>query len=180
VSTPSDLQKLQFDYAWKWFAYHADQRIRMFNFMLVALGFLSAAVVGAIGNKMASGATATLCFVAGTISLIFLALDTRNRELVRLGEEVLTYLEKTVLFPGDQRYLSRKNRDIPFGIYLAQHEEDAERRRRFLCSGQKNDPIKDFIYDATRAKHRIYLRATCILFSGMFFWAGFWVLLRPQ
>jgi hypothetical protein len=35
---PSELQKLQFDFAWKWFAYHADQRVKMFNFMLIVFG----------------------------------------------------------------------------------------------------------------------------------------------
>jgi hypothetical protein len=36
----SDLVKLQFDYAWKWFSFHADQRVKMFNFMLVVFGIL--------------------------------------------------------------------------------------------------------------------------------------------
>lgn len=32
--TPTDLEKMRFDYAWKWFNYHADQRMKMFNFIL--------------------------------------------------------------------------------------------------------------------------------------------------
>ena len=35
--------KDQLDYAWKWFAHHAQQRISMFNFFLVGIGILAAA-----------------------------------------------------------------------------------------------------------------------------------------
>jgi Flp pilus assembly protein TadB len=89
-----ELRKLQFDYAWKWFSYHADQRVKMFNFMLVALGIFAAAIVSAITYHMAHRATAILCFVAGILALVFGFLDMRNRNLVLLGEEVLMALER--------------------------------------------------------------------------------------
>lgn len=31
----SDLVKMQFDYAWKWFDFHARQRTTMFNFTII-------------------------------------------------------------------------------------------------------------------------------------------------
>jgi hypothetical protein len=41
---------VQLDYAWKWFSYHADQRMKLFNFMLVVFGVLSTAIIAAISN----------------------------------------------------------------------------------------------------------------------------------
>src|SRR5690348_4185358 len=94
-----ELPKLQFDYAWKWFSYHADQRVKMFNFMLIVLGIFASAIVSAVGNKeLPIGFAAVLCFVAAALALIFPLLDRRNRDLVWLGEELLTHLEKTVIF----------------------------------------------------------------------------------
>src|SRR5260370_32108868 len=112
----SDLQKLQFDYAWKWFAYHADQRVKMFNFMLIVLGIFATAIVSAIANHLQSGFTAVLCFVAASVAFIFSLLDGRNRDLVWLGEEVLIYLEKITVFGGSKRITDRAGKDIQHGI----------------------------------------------------------------
>lgn len=49
---PSELQKLRFDYAWKWFNFHAEQRTKMFNFMLIGLGIFASAIVAAIDKKL--------------------------------------------------------------------------------------------------------------------------------
>src|SRR6516164_9689130 len=88
-----ELHKLQFDYAWKWFSYHADQRVKMFNFMLVALGIFAAGVVNAF-DKTPNIVTAILCFFAAGLAVVFTFLDRRNRDLVWLGEDVLTHLER--------------------------------------------------------------------------------------
>src|SRR5947207_1704183 len=119
-SEPSDLHKLQFDYAWKWFAYHADQRVKMFNFMLIVLGIFATAIVSAIANHLQPGFTAILCFVAAAMALIFSLLDRRNRDLVWLGEEVLTHVEKSILFGQDVRIQDRDGRPIQFGILSRQ------------------------------------------------------------
>jgi hypothetical protein len=91
ASSPQDvsgLHKLQFDYAWKWFNYHADQRVKMFNFMLVVLGIFAAGIVNAF-DKAPNTVTAFLCFFAAGLAVVFTFLDRRNRDLVWLGEDVL-------------------------------------------------------------------------------------------
>src|ERR1700730_14027365 len=94
----SDLHKLQFDYAWKWFSYHADQRVKMFNFMLIVFGIFAAGVVSALDKNLPNVVTSSLCFFAAGLAVIFIFLDRRNRDLVWLGQDVLTHLEPKVIF----------------------------------------------------------------------------------
>jgi ABC-type uncharacterized transport system permease subunit len=51
---PSDLHKMPFDYAWKWFAFHAEQRTKMFNFMLIVLGIFATAIAGTLDKQLPS------------------------------------------------------------------------------------------------------------------------------
>jgi hypothetical protein len=67
ASDPTGLQQLQFDYAWKWFSFHADQRIKMFNYMLVVFGVFIAGIVSALDKKISFGLIGGLCFVAGGV-----------------------------------------------------------------------------------------------------------------
>src|SRR5262245_44298025 len=119
---PSELHKLQFDYAWKWFNFHADQRVKMFNFMLVVFGIFAAAIVGAVGKQQA-GFTAILCFVGAALAAIFVGLDARNHELLEFAEEVLTYLEKNAIFGEGVTIKDRGDKDIRFGILSRQSFE---------------------------------------------------------
>jgi hypothetical protein len=162
---PFEFRKLQFDYAWKWFAFHADQRTKMFNFMLVAFGFFVAAIVGSIG-KLEPWFTATLCFVGAGVAWIFVGLDWRNERLVRLGEEALTHLEKTAIF-GEHRTFTDRSGDpnVPFGILSRQATED---RKYSWYSCHK------------LTRHRVLLRLVARLMCVAFLAAGFWILKHPQ
>jgi hypothetical protein len=77
---PSELDKLRFDYAWKWFSFHAEQRTKMFNFMLVGLGALATVVVTAINDHLVLVARFA-CGLGFVIALVFWRLDGRNRTL---------------------------------------------------------------------------------------------------
>ncbi|HEY1921414.1 MAG TPA: HAD hydrolase-like protein, partial [Tepidisphaeraceae bacterium] len=99
---PTELAKLQFDYAWKWFSFHADQRTKLFNFMLIVFGVISAAVGGALDrdpNKTRPFAAFILCMAGTIVAIAFFQLDYRNRKLVERGEKVLEDLEEMLLFP---------------------------------------------------------------------------------
>jgi hypothetical protein len=78
--TMSDLVKVQFDYAWKWFSFHADQRVEMFNFMLVAFGIFATAVVSSVDKGLPKEVSIALCLLASALALIFVRLDRRNRD----------------------------------------------------------------------------------------------------
>jgi hypothetical protein len=185
--TLSELHKLQFDYAWKWFSYHADQRVKMFNFMLVALGIFAAAIVSAITNHMAHRATAILCFVAGILALVFGFLDMRNRDLVLIGEELLTALERNVIFGEGIAIKDRGGEDIQFGLLLRQSVEDDARsldtwrhwtkrvlEKGWLAWGRR------LLSDARHGRHRVWLRFIAVVMSVLFFGAGGWIWTRPQ
>lgn len=80
------------DYAWRYFALHADQRIRLFQFYVG----LSGAILGlsaAVMSGSASKATLVLPLLLPVLSLIFCAVDERTRQLVRSGEDALKALE---------------------------------------------------------------------------------------
>jgi hypothetical protein len=186
-----ELPKLQFDYAWKWFSYHADQRVKMFNFMLIVLGIFATAIVSAVGNKeLPIGFAAVLCFVAAALALIFPLLDRRNRDLVWLGEELLTHLEKTVIFGEGITIKDRRGRDVRFGILSRQSFEDDVRANnlwsawfrggqdvwRALTSWRVWGERVDY---AWRGRHRVWLPWISILMFALFFAAGIWILKHP-
>jgi hypothetical protein len=105
--TINDLVKIQFDYAWKWFDFHARQRTSMFNFYVIVV----AAVFGAIGALLREGqANATIivifCIFGIATSLIFFGFDRRNIRLLSYGEVTLIWLEKNKFFPtGTEKVL---------------------------------------------------------------------------
>jgi hypothetical protein len=161
---PTDLHKQQFDYAWNWFSFHADQRVKMFNFMLVVFGVFAAGVVNALDKHLPAIALAGLCFFATILAAIFMLLDRRNRDLVWLGEDVLMDLERKAIFGEGRKINGRYDREIDFGILWRQALE--ARRSPSWCRA------------AWLGKHRIWLPFISGMIGVLFFTAGLWILLR--
>jgi len=112
-----DIVRTQFDYAWKWFEYHAKQRISMFNYFLLASGILANAYVCLIKEKyfiLAMG----LAIVGALISFAFVILDFRNAQLVYRGEYVIRRIERNLLFPKGSDGLDEKGCGTSEGILL--------------------------------------------------------------
>jgi hypothetical protein len=90
--TENDRRDLR-EYAWKYFALHADQRLRTFNFYLiivaVVLGGILTFLKDAKVPALASPAGASLCL----LSYIFWGLDRRNRELITHAMAILRTIE---------------------------------------------------------------------------------------
>lgn len=164
ADSPSELHKLQFDYAWKWFCFHADQRIKMFNYMLIVFGIFAAGVVNALDKDLPTGATSILCFIAAVLALIFTLLDRRNRDLVWLGEDVLMHLERKGIFGEDVKIRGRYDTEIDFGILWRQALEEKSANRGKIC-------------DVLRGKHRVWLPLVGYLIAALFFAAGLFILL---
>jgi hypothetical protein len=168
---PSELRKIQFDYAWKWFSFHADQRVKMFNFMLVVFGIFAAGVVNAFDKAaLPRVALAGLCFFGTFLAWAFTLLDRRNRDLVWLGEDVLMELERKAIFGGGEKIKGRYDREIDFGILWRQALEE----RRSPNWG----PICNYLRDAALGKHRVWLPAIGGWIGVLFFAVGLWILLR--
>ena len=80
-----ELLRLKLDYAWRWFALHAKQRVTMFNYFLVASGILANAY-GLLLREELWGVAIGVAGIGSIVGLVSLGLDVRNRQLVKLGE----------------------------------------------------------------------------------------------
>jgi len=115
-------EKNLLDYAWKWFEYHAKQRVSMFNFFLIASGVLAHASVNLICGEYFVPAMG-LAIIGIIISVSFLLLDCRNADLVYMGEDVLRRLEKDSLFPQNFQGLSETGTETCGGILYREYIE---------------------------------------------------------
>jgi|GEM_PF-63341 len=77
-------------YAWKWFEFHADQRLRAFYYYLIIIGALS---WGYLSNENSTGRL--IAFLSAIMSIAFLMLEIRNANLINLGRKELRRLEFT-------------------------------------------------------------------------------------
>jgi len=88
------------DYAWKYFALHADQRLRTFNFYLLIV----AVIVGGLLAYLKDARWPPLAGAGGillaVLSYVFWRLDLRAREFITHAEEVLKKIEEDI--PEDE------------------------------------------------------------------------------
>jgi Mn2+/Fe2+ NRAMP family transporter len=82
------------EYAWKWFEYHAGQRLTAFRFFLVFLGVLIVGFNAGLKDGHIVFAQVVACFGA-FISIAFLMLEIRNEQLVNVGRNALMCLEES-------------------------------------------------------------------------------------
>lgn len=88
---------LKIDYGWRWFSYHAKQRVTMVSFFLLGSGVIANAYALLLEKDQLLPSVGVA--VLGCItSFVFLGLEWRNRQLVRLGEDVLRTVERKSLF----------------------------------------------------------------------------------
>jgi hypothetical protein len=108
-----DQKKWLFDQRFKYgvdlFKFHADQRMKMFQFFLVFVGLFA----GAYATLLTKGyllASTVLGMLASILTVGFLFLEHRNEELVHIAEDVLASLESDALFVGYKRPIRSKRR----------------------------------------------------------------------
>jgi hypothetical protein len=181
-NTSQPLQNLQFDYAWKWFSFHADQRVKMFNFMLIVFGIFATAIVSAVNYHLPAGFITALCIVAGVLGLIFPRLDRRNRDLVWLGEDLLMHLERTVIFGNAGQIEDRNGDPIVFGILSRQASEDRARNERPLIEvfrWSRIPKLRTWVTDAHLGRHRFWLPWVGYMMCAVFFFAAYWIWKHP-
>lgn len=135
VGAIADDKKLQIDYAWKWFVYHADQRIKMFNYMLLTVGIFATAVVGAVTNGFVYAAVVA-CVCAAALLFAFSRLDRRNRDLVRLGEDLLRQMEESALFAGREKFGLKKLETERMALLRRQDDQDDAKGSNAIWGGR--------------------------------------------
>ena len=97
-SKVDDLTKMQFDYAWKSFDFHAKQRTTIFNYFMVIVGILANALVTAYKEGY-QALVYPIALLGAATSVAFIVFDIRNRQLVRQAEDVLEKLEDSQIYP---------------------------------------------------------------------------------
>jgi hypothetical protein len=157
LPNPSELQKVRFDYAWKWFNFHADQRTKMFNFMLIGLGIFASAVVSAIEKKLLLEA-AVLSMAGVVVAVAFRLLDKRNRYLYLVAMDVLIDAEKNVVFGEEVEFDDHKKNPKKFGI-----------ARRIALEEEKEPPGWDGkLKGIEEGRHRYLMPLLSWGFAGLF------------
>ncbi len=100
----SNLSEKQFEYAWNWFEFHANQRVKVFNFFVLTLGLLITVSLTAITDYFSNPEGFKLILIRAlaifgfVFALGFHRLDHRNKALVWYGEDLLRHLERRWMF----------------------------------------------------------------------------------
>jgi hypothetical protein len=81
-------------YAWGYFALHADQRMKLFNFFLILSGLILGAFPALRGMVPGVRAVALLPLLLTLTAFIFWRLEERTRNLVKRAEEALRLLDE--------------------------------------------------------------------------------------
>jgi hypothetical protein len=92
--TPKDTGDPFFDRAWRHFKHHADQRLVTFHFALVVIG-ATAGGVGYLSEKKEYALCVVASLRGAPTSFLFLRLDRRGMDLIKLSEAGIIYYEKT-------------------------------------------------------------------------------------
>jgi hypothetical protein len=100
LGTIDERDKLQFDYAWKWFESHQRQRMIMFYYYCIIVGVLANALVASYKDSFAA-IRVPIGIMGFFTSIAFLFFDIRNRGMARVAEDILEKLENEVIFPPD-------------------------------------------------------------------------------
>lgn len=123
-----ELEKLRFEYAWRFFDFHAKQRITMFNFFVVLVPFLCG---GYFFNLKTDGGLYGQALFSFVIAMLGLALtgtfhlfDLRNRQLYQISQKNLRLIERGYLYrPGVHPLMDAKDRVEFPGIVISEEEK---------------------------------------------------------
>jgi hypothetical protein len=154
---PSDLEKLRFEYAWKWFNFHAEQRTRMFNYLLIGMGIFGTALVAAIDKHLVLEAV-TIGTAAMVVAIVFYLLDRRNRQLYIVAMDVLIHLEQKWIFADDTDFTDHDGKARHFGISGRVAVEDRALAKKSLAP----------LHGALAGQHRLWMPFIVLAFAALF------------
>jgi hypothetical protein len=115
------------EYAWRYFALHADQRLKTFNFFLILATVILGGVLAFLKDASIPWLAAPVGLLLFVLSLVFWRLDRRNRELIWHAENALRQIEAAT--PNDS---------VPAELKLFSHEEATTRKLRATCKPSCN------------------------------------------
>jgi hypothetical protein len=112
--TPDEYKEAR-TYVWGYFALHADQRMKLFNFFLILSGLILGAFPAVRGMAPGTKLPGLLPLLLVLSALTFWRLDERTRHLVKNAEAALRFLDQQwavdPLPDGSPHYLCLVARD---------------------------------------------------------------------
>nr|VFJ44609.1 MAG: hypothetical protein BECKFW1821A_GA0114235_100742 [Candidatus Kentron sp. FW]VFJ54227.1 MAG: hypothetical protein BECKFW1821B_GA0114236_101733 [Candidatus Kentron sp. FW] len=105
-----NLQNELREYAWKYFSFHAEQRLKTFHFFVILSAVLTGAIFTLITETGDTGYVAPLAYLLTIFSFVFWKLDIRNKELIKHGENVLKNLEALLMFVYEEWKINEKSK----------------------------------------------------------------------
>ncbi len=122
---PSDRVDALRDYAWKYFQFHADQRLKTFNFfVLFATVLIGGGLTLLKDETIPRAGIAVGFFLLAFFAFVFWKLDQRNKDLIRHGEAALKHIEQmpyaagapdeiTQIFSSEERATTKHRSTTP-------------------------------------------------------------------
>lgn len=145
------------DYAWKYFALHADQRLKAFQFFIT----LSTAITGALIFMVRLGDPNKWVSILGLLlvilAFVFWKLEQRTKDLIKNGENALKYL--------DSLHSLENVDEQPHPLRLFTRDDH-------LTSHSKKFPIKDGSFSYSNCFNSMFL-VVGSGGAGFFIWALF-------
>ena len=181
-ASPTPLDQMRFDYAWKWFDFHAEQRTKMFNYMLIGMGIFATAFVTAVDKKLELEA-ALLSSVAVIVALVFCFIDHRNRQLYLVAMDVLIDIERNLAFAGrpGNTFLDHLNKPKRYGISSRVAWEDMSKAEQGRLDEGKPaieaapsylESVWRDVRGMTRGQHRYWMPFVALSFAALFLGAA--------
>lgn len=115
-----DAEKEALQHSWNWFSMHANQRMQVISYFLVTF----ALVVAGYGTSMQADNHVVAVGIAVTgvaITLSFLLLESRTRELVQAAEPALSALEERLA----------RRASVPEMNFVAQVDKPSQKFRKY-------------------------------------------------
>ncbi len=91
--TPDERKEAR-TYAWGYFALHADQRMKLFNFFLILSGLILGAFPAVRGMAGGTKTVALLPLLLVLTAFIFWRIEERTRRLIKTAEAALRFLDE--------------------------------------------------------------------------------------
>ncbi len=111
------LQQTALDHAWTWWKYHAEQRIALIRFSIIALGGVAVAV-GWAYQRREYFLCAIISIFGALLSYCFLRLDARTSDLIKVGETALEpEQERMAVVTGNDAIRLCRSADAQKGTY---------------------------------------------------------------
>ncbi|MDP9190476.1 MAG: hypothetical protein M3P06_02080 [Acidobacteriota bacterium] len=90
------------DRAWASFALHAGQRLTTFNFFIILSSLLINGLVVTLQRDFrVPNIGVVIGLLLAVLAFIFWKIDVRNRQLIKLAEDVIKYFERTASKAND-------------------------------------------------------------------------------